>query len=198
MPRCRGSHAPCALIVFSSTHQIEEAALNRAIAGGVARGSLGAATAEHYEEIAGETRLAITEHAAAGKSLTGDLSSLAFRIAYNKARDIFRRTRADALARLREGAAAETQFLAAACPLETAEAVLLEQGERQERSARLRSGLARLTGKDRATLAAMLARSTPLPRSTAAERRFANATAQAEKRARDRLVHVINDPARDR
>ena len=89
MPNHRGSHSSRAVIIFSTTHQIKVAALERAIAGGTARGSLGAATAELYEEIAAETRLAIAEHAAAGKRLTGKLSSLAFRIAYNKTRDIF-------------------------------------------------------------------------------------------------------------
>ncbi len=196
MAQPRGPHAPHAPIVFSSTHRIEADALDRAIRGGIAHGSLGAATAEHHEEVGGETRLAITEHAAAGKRLTGDLSSLAFRIAYNKTRDIFRRTRADALARRRAGDAAERAFLAETCPDETAEARLARLGETALRAALLRGGLSRLSPADRAALSVMLARPQPLPRGTQTERQVANRVAQAEKRARDRLTRAVRETAR--
>jgi len=196
MPQRRGPHAPHAPIVFSSTHWIEAAALDRAIRGGIARGSLGAATAEHFEEVGGETRLAITEHAAAGRRLTGDLSSLAFRIAYNKTRDIFRRTRADALARRREGDAAENAFFAATCPCETAEERFARLSETALQAALLRRALSQIGTADRAALGAMLTRPQPLPRGTAAERKGANRVAQAEKRARDRLIRAVCEPAR--
>lgn len=192
-------HGSCArrtFIVFSTTHQIEAAALERAIAGGITRGSLGAATAEHYEEIAAETRLAIAEHAAAGKRLTGKLSSLAFRIAFNKTRDIFRRTRADALDRGRDGEAASIAYESARCEAETAEARLTRLDETALKSALLRGILDRTKDSDRFVLAAMLAREAPMPRRNAAERKAANATAQAEKRARDRLTKAVGSAAR--
>ncbi|MBJ3764608.1 hypothetical protein ILP92_17890 [Maribius pontilimi] len=196
MPNHRGSHASRAVIIFSTTHRIEVAALERAIAGGIARGSLGAATAEHYEEIAAETRLAIAEHAAAGKRLTGKLSSLAFRIAYNKTRDMFRRTRADALDRRRDSEAASIAYESARCEAETAEIRLTRLGETALKSALLRKALERTKDSDRFVLAAMLARETPMPRGDAAERKAANATAQAEKRARDRLTEAVGSASR--
>lgn len=191
MPNRHGSHAPCVFIVFSSTHQIEATALERAITGGIVRGSLGAATAEHYEEIAAETHLAIAEHAAASKRLKGQLSSLAFKIAYNKTRDIFRRTRADALDRRREGESAEIAYGNAPCNAETAEARIARLGETSLQATMLRAALECLGDRDRAALSAMFARTQPIPRATLAERRVANATAQVEKRARDRLAKAV-------
>lgn len=187
----RGWHASRAIIIFSSTHQIEAAALERAMAGGIARGSLGAATAEHYEEIAAETRLAIAEHAAAGKKLKGDLSSLAFSIACNKTRDIFRRLRADMLDRRREGKAADIAYDSARCEAELPEERIARSSETAFRFALLRAALERANEKDRAVIATLLQRNSSMPRSTGAQRKIANATAQAEKRAKDRLRKAV-------
>ncbi|ETX13663.1 hypothetical protein OCH239_09390 [Roseivivax halodurans JCM 10272] len=179
-------------IVFSSTHQIAPEALAKAIHGAISRASAGAASPHQREDLVAETHLAIAEHAAAGKTLTGNLASFAYRIAYNKTCDAFR-DRTDALARRAHGEAADIALDTAPDRGETPEARILRLSATAMKAKILTGALAALSTEQRSEIYAPLRRTAPLARGTAAQRTTANRIAQREKRAREVLTREVDD-----
>lgn len=142
-------------VEFSETHKIEYAKLRRAVHGGITKASIGRLTFDQRDDLAAETYLAIAAHAATGKNLTGELSSLAYRIAYNKTFDFFR-ARADALHHCQTGAAAELAYDTARDATETPEERILRLSGTARKAEILTASIEALSAAQKADLGASL------------------------------------------
>lgn len=180
-----------AIVDFTATISIEKAALDRAISGGIKRAGLVAAGRQLRDEIFSKVYYLLSRYFAKGKTLKGEVSSLAYKIAYRVAVDTYRRPGAYAKHRSSADVADATPAAEVEMSIETAEARLQRLASNAIRAGVLKTALRKISATDRATLIEMLERSAPLPRGTAAEIKIANATAQREKRARDRLRAAV-------
>jgi DNA-directed RNA polymerase specialized sigma24 family protein len=186
-------------VVFNETCSIEKDALDRAIAGAIKRAGLGPSPAHVREDIFSDVYCRLVEFFNKGNTLTGKVSSLAYQIAYRVAIDTYRRPGqyeqrkkwgAD-VAEVTPGADVEPA-------MEHAEARLLRQADALMKAGLLTKAIGTISPEDRNALVEMLERKTPLKRSTPEERKLANAMAQREKRARDRLTKVIRADSQER
>ena len=193
MPDLKGANARRAIIVqFSSTVEIEKTALDKAIGGGIKRAGLERSSRQLREEIFSTVYFRLSLHFSKGKPLKGDLGSLAFKVAQYVAIDTFRRPSQYARCR------APVVEIADAVPavememtIETAEQRIMRLADTEILVHTLTEALRKISAVDRATLIGMLERNEALPRKTAQEIKIANAAAQREKRAKDRLARAI-------
>lgn len=181
-------------IHFTSEISIREDALKQAVGGGVIKAIPQGAPKEVRDEVYAQTCLKLVEFFAAGKTLTGKLSSLVFKIAYWTAIDIYRRP--DTYDKLRAPEAEVSEAVpeaSAEIRVSTAEEQLLARAETAIKRKLLAAGLSKISNADRTALWESITREDAMPRRTSAETRIANAAAQREKRAKDRLTQAVRE-----
>lgn len=192
MPDPKGTNARRATeIHFTPTVSMPKADLDRAIGGGIKRGGGGGASHQEREELFSTVYFRLTRHFAKGGELKGSLGSLAFKIAEFAAIDASRRHGQYARRCENVEVADATPAVEVSTRIETGEGRVMLMAEAERRGCLLRAALGRISAADRDALIEMLERDTALPRGTAQEIRVANAAAQREKRARDRLVRAV-------
>lgn len=178
-------------IAFTSTISVQKADLDRAIGGGLRKGGQGGAAPQEREELFSTVYYRLSRHFGRGGEVTGKISSLAFAIARNVARDAGRqRDRTERASRRVEDADLTSRDMAEMSP-ETAEARIMRLADTEMMGRTLAAALARISPADRAALVTMFERDKALPRKTVREITIANAAAQREKRARDRLARAV-------
>lgn len=192
MPNPKGANARVLLVVFAENAKIEKSKLDRAIGGGMKRAGLCFGAHQVREEVISTTHFKLASHFASGGTLEGKLSSLAFKIAYRVTIDTFRRP--GSFDRL-WNSTIEVTDARPAVEMQgydgNGEEQILRKARLALRAKVLASAVREISRSDREVLIEMLQRSEMLPRETEAERRFANAVAQREKRARDRLTALV-------
>ena len=192
MPNPKGANARVLLVEFSETAKIEKADLDRAIAGGMNRAGLCFGDHQLREEVISTTHFKLAKHLASGGALKGRLGSLAYKIAYRVAIDTFRRPGSfDRLWNSDVEVEDVSQEAEADGSHGTGEERLLRKTRLALREKVMASAVREISRSDREALIGMLQRSEMLPRETEADRRIANAVAQREKRARDRLSAMV-------
>ncbi|MCO8146698.1 hypothetical protein NHN26_15910 [Rhodovulum tesquicola] len=170
--------------------RIKKKALDRAIAGGLRRGGFDRFNTADHDDMVADVQLELVASLRSGRTLRGKVGSLAYGIARWHAIDRYRRPGRDAMARRSEG---EASYLDARSEAGDDDPFirLAEAAETEWQRRRVLEAAAELSDSDRQVLIGMLRRTEPLPRRTPAEIRAANATAQREKRVRDRLRAII-------
>ena len=124
----------------------------------------------------------------------GKISSLAYKIAYRVTIDTFRRPgNFDKLWNRNVEVVDATPAVEMDGAGGNAEDRLVRKDLIALKAKMLAEAVKRVSRPDREVLLEMLQRSETLPRETEAERRFANAVAQREKRARGRLTALVQD-----
>lgn len=179
-------------VVFWSGERIERDALARAIGGGIKRAGLAGAGRQTRDEIVSTVHEKLARYLAGPTRIRGSVGSLAFKIAYRVAIDMYRRPARYDACRSTLDSDAVTPAVEIEPPATTAEARMIGLETCSARLTAIRHAVARLSASDRAALLDMLTRKAALPRDTPLERRVANATAQREKRARDRLRKALD------
>lgn len=192
MPNPKGANARVLLVEFAENATIVKGELDRAIAGGMKRAGLCSGAHQVREEVISITHFKLASYFASGRILGGKLSSLAYKIACRVTIDTFRRPASfDRL----WNSTIEVADARPAVELEgsdgNAEEQILRKARLALRANVLASAVREISRSDREALIEMLQRSEMLPRETEAERRLANAVAQREKRARDRLAALV-------
>jgi hypothetical protein len=181
-------------INFTREHSIREDEFNTAVYGAMKDAKLEGAPQEVREEVYAKTCLKLVEFFAAGKTLTGKLSSLAYKIALWTAIDTYRRR--DDYDKLKASGVDVAEALpeaSAEIQAATAEEQLLAQAETALKKQLLAAGMASISETDRSALYQGLTREGPMPRRTPEETRIANAAAQREKRAKERLTRAVRE-----
>lgn len=184
-------------VIFNSTAAIEKEDLDRAISGGIKRAGLKRAPRQLREEIFSTVYYKLTLHYSSDRPEHGSVGSLAFKVAYHVAIDTYRRPGEDASRRATCEVADATPAVEFEMSVETAEARLLRIANTAMSAGILKQALKKISPADRATLIAMLERDAPMSRRSAAEIKLANATAQREKRAKDRLGAAVRERGGD-
>lgn len=192
MPNPKGPHTRVVLVEFTPNASIRKVDLDIAIAGGIKKARLDRAGYQLRDEIVSTVYFDLVKYFARGKILNGKLSSLAFQIAYHVSIDTFRRP--DKYDKRRAGnieVCDAKPRVEIDVSVETAETRLLRRARTKAMAGTLTAALSKLSTTDRRTLIEMLKRREPLPRETTIDRKIANAIAQREKRARDRLTEAV-------
>lgn len=192
MPNPKGPHTQNVLIAFTSNVSVSKADLDKAIMGAVGRSGVDRSDKDLRDEILAIVYLGLVTFFAEGKTLEGKITSLAYTMAYRAAMDTYRRP--DGYTKFRARNIEVADAIPAAgfgARIETAEERLLRLAHTKTMAGKLAAALSKVRTTDRRALIEMLERREPLSRETAIERKTANAIAQREKRARDRLSEAV-------
>lgn len=191
MPDPKGTNAHRATeIHFTDIVSIQKADLDRAIGGGINK-VYKAAPRQVREEILAQAYLRLVEHFARGGEVVTGVRSLAYQVGRNLAIDVLRRRRNTVRRTEDIDAADATPTAEISGRIETGEEWVMRLSETKRRERVLNAAIGRISADDRAALLGVIGRETALPRGTAKEVRSANAAAQREKRARDRLAKAV-------
>ena len=192
MPKLEGARPHNWIVEFTPEIRIKKTDLDMAIAGGMKRAGLERAGTQLRDEIRSTVYLDLVSYFFREQTSDGKLSSLAYKIAYHVSVDTFRRPdRYDRRRASNVDVVDATPGAGVEMGLETAEARILRLSETRIMARTLAAALNKVSPTDRNALIGMLERREPLPRETLLERKIANAIAQREKRARDRLREAV-------
>ena len=186
-------------VQFSDDFEIMKTDLDRAIGGGIKRAGLSKASPQQRDEVYAIVYLKLVEFFHQGKTPTGTLGSLAWKMAFYTAVDTIRRP--DAYEKGRSYGI-EVSDARPAVELDIAasngEDIYLALETVTQRSQKLGRAIRTLSDKDLNALIDALDRRVALQRSTPELIRIANLASQREKRAKDRLIEAYRagDPER--
>jgi hypothetical protein len=185
----KGNARRVGIVQFANGIEILKSDLDRAIGGGMKRAGLSRASQQQREDVISTVYLMLVTFFAKGKTPTGTVGSLAFKIAYLAAVDTYRRP--DAYEKRRSygidvAEAKPTADSLAEAP--NAEQAVLDHERIIQNNRKLLAAVKALSETDRNVIIDAFDRKVALQRTTKDKIKLANLVSQREKRAKDRLV----------